>query len=276
MVEYATLTQKLPIDSGGRRFSGPNGKMFAGTTSPDNDNEAIVHILLVDSNNNPLITGSSLAISGPDASGAAITASNPIIIGGKGVAAVPAQIVSGRPVNAYFDLRGILGVTVRGEANGLQTFPGVTTPTDGLPLVDSTRIMALPILYDGTNTALQRGDSTNGAYTNVRKLPSTGINGPASTNDVGNEAATDEAIAGAATGLRYMGFSCRESTESARAVFNIRRGTSNAGAVMDTVTLEPGESAREWYGPDGIEAAAGIWLERVSGTCVVIGKYKVV
>lgn len=93
--------------------------------------------------------------------------------------------------------------------------------------------------------------------------------------DAGDEAATDEAIAGAAANTRLIGFSVRETTGTAGAVFNIRHGTSNAGAILVSVSLGVNESAREWYGPDGIAAASGIWLERVTGQVEFIGYYKV-
>jgi hypothetical protein len=116
------------------------------------------------------------------------------------------------------------------------------------------------------------GTVTANAGTNT----STAALAAATPVDAGDEAATDEAIAGAATGLRLIGFSARETTAAAVAVFNIRHGTSNAGAILVSVSLGPNESAREWYGPDGIAAASGIWLERVSGTIQVTGYSKVV
>jgi hypothetical protein len=99
---------------------------------------------------------------------------------------------------------------------------------------------------------------------------------PATATDAGDEATTDEALAAAATGLRLVGFSARETTGTVGAVFNIRHGTSNAGTLLVTVSLGANESTREWYGPDGIAAASGVWLERVSGTTSVVGYTKVV
>lgn len=94
--------------------------------------------------------------------------------------------------------------------------------------------------------------------------------------DCGNEAATDEAIAAAGAGTRLMGFSARETTGTAGALFNIRHGTANTDPILATVSLGASESAREWYGPDGLAAASGAWLERVSGTIQVTGYVKVV
>lgn len=115
------------------------------------------------------------------------------------------------------------------------------------------------------------GTVTANAGTNT----STAALAAATATDAGDEAATDEAIAGAAANTRLIGFSARETTGTAGAVFNIRAGTSNAGALLVTVSLGVSESAREWYGPDGIAAAAGVWLERVSGQVSVVGYYKV-
>lgn len=116
------------------------------------------------------------------------------------------------------------------------------------------------------------GSVTANAGTNT----STAALAAASSVDAGDEATTDESIAGPSAGLRLIGFSSRETIGSGGAVFNLRHGTSNAGALLVTVSLGPGESAREWYGPDGLAAASGIWLERVSGQCVVVGYSKVV
>lgn len=59
----------------------------------------------------------------------------------------------------------------------------------------------------------------------------------------------------------YYGFSFRETTGSAGAVFRIRTG----GASGD-ISLAAGESARHDYSPGGIDARDGIYFELVSGT----------
>src|SRR5688500_9488238 len=98
----------------------------------------------------------------------------------------------------------------------------------------------------------------------------------ATASDEGDEAVTDEAIAAPAADLRLMGLSARETTENSRAIFSIHRGTATTDPVLVTVSLGAGESTREWYGPEGLEAAAGIYLQRVSGAVQVIGYYKTV
>lgn len=115
------------------------------------------------------------------------------------------------------------------------------------------------------------GTVTANAGTNT----STAALAAATATDAGDESGTDEAIAAAAAGTRLVGFSARETTGAAGAVFNIRHGTSNAGALLVTVSLGPNESTREWYGPDGIAAASGVWLERVSGQTSFVGYAKV-
>lgn len=99
--------------------------------------------------------------------------------------------------------------------------------------------------------------------------------GPSTATDAGTVANTDQALAAAAAGTRLMGFSARETTGTAGALFQVRHGTTNSDPVLVTVSLGAGESAREWYGPDGLAAANGIWLERVTGTIHVIGYAKV-
>jgi len=99
---------------------------------------------------------------------------------------------------------------------------------------------------------------------------------PATASDCGTASGTDIAIGTPVAGLRFMGFSARETTATAGALFHIRHGTSNSDPVLVTVSLGLNESCREWYGPDGITAPNGIWLERVTGTIQVTGYMKVV
>lgn len=98
---------------------------------------------------------------------------------------------------------------------------------------------------------------------------------PATATDAGTGTG-DVAITAAATGLRLMGFSARETTGIAGAVFNLRHGVASTDPILVTVSLGANESAREWYGPDGLAAASGIWLDRVSGTSQIVGYYKAV
>jgi hypothetical protein len=63
-----------------------------------------------------------------------------------------------------------------------------------------------------------------------------------------------------------MGLTVAETTGIAGAVVRIRDGTSAAGGVVEVVRLAPGESARDWYGPQGRRITNGIYLEVVSGS----------
>ena len=99
-------------------------------------------------------------------------------------------------------------------------------------------------------------------------------NAAATATDPGGTTTSLQVVA-ATTNLRLVGFSSRETTGTAGAVFNLRHGTSAAGGLLATVSLGVGESAREWYGPDGLAAASGIYLERVSGSSTVVGYSKV-
>lgn len=72
------------------------------------------------------------------------------------------------------------------------------------------------------------------------------------------------------SGILY-GFSARESAVTAAAgSFIIRDGTTVAGDPIMYVNLLSDESAREWYGPQGIPFNTGIFLDREAGTSEVV------
>ena len=64
---------------------------------------------------------------------------------------------------------------------------------------------------------------------------------------------------------RYFGFSVRETSGAAAAMLRIHEGTNATGDILDVIDLKAGESAREWYGPQGIDADGGIFVDVVSG-----------
>lgn len=65
-------------------------------------------------------------------------------------------------------------------------------------------------------------------------------------------------------GCEYMGFSIRE-TAGARAVVRIYDNDDAAsGKLLDTVSLLPNESVREYY-PEPIFARVGVYVDVVSG-----------
>jgi len=148
----------------------------------------------------------------------------------------------------------------------------------------SPKIADLEVTHSGDQAKVQlivltEVTGSEGAYT-LRRLTALdtllqSLLGSATAADAGTGTG-DVAITGAASGLRLMGFAARETTAAAGAVFNIRRGTAASDPIMAPVTLGVNESVREWYGPDGLAADAGIYLDRVSGTTQVVGYYKVV
>ena len=86
-----------------------------------------------------------------------------------------------------------------------------------------------------------------------------------------------DSVVAAATGLRYFGFSAVEDaggTASFRIQNNVNHGTGVN--TVEYVSLAPGESCDEWYGPDGLDAAAGISVYWVSGSFKLSVRSKVV
>lgn len=125
----------------------------------------------------------------------------------------------------------------------------------------------------GTATALtQRVALATDA--NAVSTVGTGIMVAATATDAG-AGTDDEAITGAAAGLRLMGFSAEE-TAAGTATVILHNGTGTGDAVTYTFSLAAGESRGEWFGPDGIASAAGIYLERVTGTTRVVVFHKAV
>lgn len=78
----------------------------------------------------------------------------------------------------------------------------------------------------------------------------------------------DEAGHAAAAGLRLMGYYVRE-TAGAVATLNIEHGTANGGGVMAGVNLAAAATDHEWFGPQGLPCASGIWIQRLTGTATV-------
>jgi hypothetical protein len=84
----------------------------------------------------------------------------------------------------------------------------------------------------------------------------------------GISANVDAAVA-AATGLRLMGYSCREIAGSAAvASFTIQHSaTGAAGTQLVAVELAANGSETKWFGPQGLDcAASGLSINRVAGT----------
>lgn len=68
MTDYPALSKPLPVDSNGRRFLGASGRLLFGFQSPDDVDESILGIVLVDLNGDPiLVTGAASGASTFDA-----------------------------------------------------------------------------------------------------------------------------------------------------------------------------------------------------------------
>lgn len=65
---------------------------------------------------------------------------------------------------------------------------------------------------------------------------------------------------------RLLGFALRETTGVAAAAIELRAGTDPTGDLIVPLNLAGGETAREWFGPNGITFAGGLFLVRVTGT----------
>jgi hypothetical protein len=88
------------------------------------------------------------------------------------------------------------------------------------------------------------------------------------------EVAADAIAVAAAAGLRYLGFSAKE-TAGAPATAVIRHGNIG-GPIIDHINLAAGETAREWYGPDGIATPNNIFFDLLTGAMTVTVRSKTV
>ena len=79
--------------------------------------------------------------------------------------------------------------------------------------------------------------------------------------------ANSDAVVAAATGLRLMGFSCRESNGGAVATFTIQHSaTGAAGNIVVAVELLANSSLTQWFGPQGIDVATnGLSINHIAG-----------
>lgn len=84
----------------------------------------------------------------------------------------------------------------------------------------------------------------------------------------------DEAIVAAQAGLRLLGWSVRE-TAAAVATLDIENGESAGSPDLAVINLAASESKDRWYGERGIAADGGIFVNRLTGTTLVIIYYVV-
>lgn len=62
------------------------------------------------------------------------------------------------------------------------------------------------------------------------------------------------------------GYSLRETTGTAPAVFRIHGGLDAFAPVIAVVSLVAGESVRDWFGESGVRTRNGLYFELVTGT----------
>lgn len=97
--------------------------------------------------------------------------------------------------------------------------------------------------------------------------------------DVNDAVAADvEPAVAAVRGLRLIGWAARESDGTpAVATFRLMNGADVAGGtLLVPVELAANESAREWYGPEGIDAVNGITIDHIAGTIDIVIYHKII
>jgi hypothetical protein len=76
--------------------------------------------------------------------------------------------------------------------------------------------------------------------------------------------------------LRLVGFSVTEDAGTAAAAEVIlRHGTAATDPELFGITLTADQSTREYFGPNGIAVASGVFVDRVAGTTKLTLFYKV-
>ena len=85
----------------------------------------------------------------------------------------------------------------------------------------------------------------------------------------------DAAVA-AATGLRLMGFSARESdgTPAVATAKIVNGATGSAAGKIVEIGLIASDSKTAWFGPHGIPAPLGLSIDHIAGTLDVILYYR--
>ena len=67
------------------------------------------------------------------------------------------------------------------------------------------------------------------------------------------------------TPTALTGFALRNTSDVDPATVILRDGSDSNGEVLVPITLAAGESAREWFGPAGINVAAGLFVDVTDG-----------
>lgn len=134
---------------------------------------------------------------------------------------------------------------------------------------------ASSVQANATTGAPEEQKGTSGAA-HVRVVDSAATSASVDVNAL-IVANVDAAVA-AATGLRLMGYSAKESAAvPAAATFIIVDGATGAGGTaVVNVNLALSASETRWFGPDGISCANGISIDWLTGRFDVELFYKVV
>ena len=87
-----------------------------------------------------------------------------------------------------------------------------------------------------------------------------------------------EPAVAAATGLRLVGWSAKESAGSAAiAEADIMNGASQSGGtVVSSIAIAASRSEQAWYGPEGIDCANGITIDHIAGQLDIAIYYKTI
>ena len=80
---------------------------------------------------------------------------------------------------------------------------------------------------------------------------------------IATAATTDEQGIAAAANRRLMGYFIRE-TAAAAATVNLCHGTSNT-TIMCAENIAASSVVGRWFGPQGLPADAGVYIERLTG-----------
>jgi len=75
----------------------------------------------------------------------------------------------------------------------------------------------------------------------------------------------DQAAAAAGPGT-YLGFAIRETAGAVATIRVYDNASAASGTLLDTIELSANESAREYYGPDGLWFKSGVYVKIVAGT----------
>lgn len=88
---------------------------------------------------------------------------------------------------------------------------------------------------------------------------------------IANEVTADENVFAGAGFL--FGYAFRNTSASAIATVYIRDGTTDTDKIVVPIQLAAGESARDWFGPQGVRMNVGVRVDvsagAIEGSCFV-------